>query len=329
MSNNDTNKDAKISELENRLTNSMQERDFLISHHEEENKLFQEKIALLESENRIMTEKIIKKAKDLTNNESIDNIYKSGNTNTNNTVLNRTSVNIGESLNKSRVIGNNVIIGPVGSRVLTKKMLIEIIEDIYNSKTHFDKKCIESKMPKETMEQHMYTYLNQKYGLKNLIIEWATSIINGIRMFSPEDSDILLFGKILRNEIEEEARIVIDKLRTTINDLLVYFLRSKNTLKSNSEIKELAHSRMNSFLNEEEWKAILYYVYETEDAKSLDSRISEYIKRRYIDNTKIDNSKKLTREELQNLSKAKEDMKIAYGEFMKVYTYLINHYRYY
>ncbi len=29
----------------------------------------------------------------------------------------------------------------------------------------------------------MYTYLNQRYGLKNLIIEWAAAIIAGIKNF--------------------------------------------------------------------------------------------------------------------------------------------------
>ena len=33
------------------------------------------------------------------------------------------------------------------------------------------------------MEQYMYTYLNQRYGLKNLIIEWAAAIINAIKMY--------------------------------------------------------------------------------------------------------------------------------------------------
>ena len=43
----------------------------------------------------------------------------------------------------------------------------------------------------------MYTYLNQKYGLKNLIIEWAASIINGIKTYLKDDHDVALFGKIL------------------------------------------------------------------------------------------------------------------------------------
>ena len=29
----------------------------------------------------------------------------------------------------------------------------------------------------------MYTYLVQKYGLKNLIVEWATAIINSIKFY--------------------------------------------------------------------------------------------------------------------------------------------------
>jgi len=39
-------------------------------------------------------------------------------------------------------------------------------------------------------------------------------------MFAAEDSEICLFGKILRNEIEEESRSVIQKLKATIPDIL-------------------------------------------------------------------------------------------------------------
>jgi hypothetical protein len=29
----------------------------------------------------------------------------------------------------------------------------------------------------------MYTYLNQKYGLKNITIEWAMGIVNAIKKY--------------------------------------------------------------------------------------------------------------------------------------------------
>lgn len=189
--------------------------------------------------------------------------------------------NFDNSISKTKV-GSNVIIGPVGSRVLTIKMMKEIINEIYTSKVDFDKKCMENKMPRETMEQHMYTYLNQKYGLKNLIIEWATSIINGIKMYSNEDSDICLFGKILRNELEEDSRLVLQRLKTTLSDLLSYFLKTKHPLKPNNDIKEMLNQRLNGSLTEEEWKFVVEYVYEKEDANNLLGKISDQIRKNHL-----------------------------------------------
>ena len=33
----------------------------------------------------------------------------------------------------------------------------------------------------ETLEQHMYGFFNKKYGLKNLTVEWAMSLVNAIK----------------------------------------------------------------------------------------------------------------------------------------------------
>lgn len=70
------------------------------------------------------------------------------------------------------------------------------------------------------MEQYMYTYLNQRYGLKQLIIEWAQAIIEGIKKYSKEDNDVCLFGKVLRNEVNEEFRLVQLHVKDTINALI-------------------------------------------------------------------------------------------------------------
>ncbi len=317
---------SQVEQLEKQLEQALKHNEFLTKQSQDEQSLLLDKIERLEMENKNMTEKIIKKAKDL----SSDEYTREFNVNKSNLVMNRSSVNIGASgvdLNNSKLLinksfnGNNALIGPVGSRVLTKKMLLEIIEEIYTSKEQFDRKCLESKMPRETMEQHMYSYLNQKYGLKNLIIEWATSIINGIRMFSPEDSEICLFGKILRNEIEEETRVVLQKMKSTFAELLVYFLKAKHPLKSNAEIKEIALSKQSGLLNEDEWKGIIYYLHDKNEGVIIENKIIEFIKKRYIDKPtgKVETgNKKLTREEIQNLSKAKEDYRILYTDFVKV-----------
>jgi hypothetical protein len=88
------------------------------------------------------------------------------------------------------------------------KQLKDIIADIYLHKMKFDTKCRDSKLPIETMEQYMYTYLNQKYGLKPLIIEWASTIITGVKTYLRDDHEITLFAKILKNECDEEFRFV-------------------------------------------------------------------------------------------------------------------------
>lgn len=184
------------------------------------------KIGQLEQENKKMTDNLLQNTRALVGNNSTG-ILKS---NTNNNIrVQSNSTNSSIQMKQVRKQSNskiqkegagNVVVSTTGAKILTRKMLLEIIEEIYHSKTNFDRTSIENKMPKETMEQYMYTYLNYKYGLKSLIIEWAVSIINGIKAFSSEDSAVLLFGKILKNEIEEEFRFTFEKLKKTINDLL-------------------------------------------------------------------------------------------------------------
>lgn len=340
--------DNEIGGFEDKIKLASRERAVLIKQHEEEKQLLTEKIERLEKENKIMTEKLLKNAKDIisgntntVNSGNIGNINNSiltgnnlnnnfnnnpGNlTNSSNLIRNtnpkddNSTYNLAETMNKTK-LGGNVVIGPTGSRVLTIKMMRDIINEIYTSKVDFDKKCQENKMPRETMEQHMYTYLNQKYGLKNLIIEWATSIINGIKMYSSEDSDICLFGKILRNELEEDSRLVLQRLKTTISDLLSYFLKSKMPLKSNGEIKEILAQKTSGVLLEDEWKGIVYYVYEKDDATNLENRIIDYIRKKGLNkNDQLTNSnKKLTREEIIQISKMKEEFKIPYKDFQKI-----------
>ena len=56
-------------------------------------------------------------------------------------------------------------------RELGIKQLKEIVEEVYATKVKFDERCKESNQARETMDQFMYTYLNQKFGLKTIITE--------------------------------------------------------------------------------------------------------------------------------------------------------------
>ena len=82
----------------------------------------------------------------------------------------------------------------------------------------------------------MYTYLNQRYGLKNLIIEWAAAIINGIKAFIKEDHDIAMFGKILKNECDEEFRFIQLHVKETMLSLMRALIKDKHPYKAEAEI---------------------------------------------------------------------------------------------
>jgi hypothetical protein len=51
----------------------------------------------------------------------------------------------------------------IGNRKFTLKMLKDMIYNIYDAKELYNNKCIENKSQKETLEQFMYTYFNNKY----------------------------------------------------------------------------------------------------------------------------------------------------------------------
>ena len=52
------------------------------------------------------------------------------------------------------------------SKGLTLKQLKDVVDEIYDSKLKFDDKNYQGKLARETMNQYLFTYLNQKYGLK-------------------------------------------------------------------------------------------------------------------------------------------------------------------
>lgn len=203
------------------MKEEIDQKNMALDHYKDIEDASLSKINRLEEENKIITNKLFQHTKSLVNNvPGVNNNVNNSENSYNQNVNLSSNKQVQVSNNKPNIPSTSVVISPSGAKVLTKKMLLEIIDEIYSSKTNFDKISIENKMPKETMEQHMYTYLNYKYGLKNLIIEWAVSIINAIKTFSAEESQVLLFGKILKNEIEEDFRFTFERLKKTIKELL-------------------------------------------------------------------------------------------------------------
>ena len=334
--NNDANMNKLLKEKNNEISLLKSQKEELLKKIKEDKNAYEAKIASLEKENKIMTEKLLDKANTLITSPTNEQKETISTISNNNIKLNKKNIkphpNINyrnhsqtpgksrentkfENYNKNRRNPNyslgitNKTRSPVKStentisidnyflytnmnsinintninananrqQLITLKCLKDFMNELYISKENYDIKCVEYKLPKETLEEHMYTFLNKKYGLKNLIIDWARNIINGIKYYSRKDSFVLLFGKIMRNEQEEEARFIIGKVAESIEELLLYYIKRQNPLKSVNEIKKLFEKKKKSVLFEEEWKGIIYSIYEKGEADEIEKKLEIYI----------------------------------------------------
>lgn len=175
------------------------------------------------------------------------------------------------------VQNTNAPIGRTQTRILTLKQLKDTIQDMYAQKVKFDKKCQENRVGKETLEQYMYTYLNQKYGLKPLIVEWAAAIINGVKTYIKEEHDVALFAKILKNECDEDFRFIQVHVKDTLISLVKVMLKDKYPLKSEKDIQKMLDTIQNGKIDDWMWQKILEKMYEEHDAIVLQERIRELI----------------------------------------------------
>ena len=202
-------------------------------------------------------------------------------------------------------INNNVELTNLslaGNRVFTLKMMKEIISNMYTTKIAFDKKCVINKQPKQTMEEYMYIYLNQKYGLKNMVIEWATNIINGIRTFSSEDTEISLFGKILQNELEESCHLLITNLKENINTILISILKSENPYKDEYEINIMKNKLIKGEIPPEKTQQIIENLFDEKGRGVLFEKINTQINNKRTLMMKNNSIKgKYTREEMNKI----------------------------
>lgn len=217
----------------------------------------------------------------------------------------------------------NKLNGPVGKtnvRSLTLKQLKDVINDIYTQKLKYDQKCVESKLPRETMEQYMYTYLNQRYGLKSLIIEWVAAIINGIKTYLKQDHDVALFGKILKNECDEEFRFIQTHVKETLVGLLKALLRERHPLKGESEVNKMMKEIEKGTMEEWQWRKIIEKMYDPNDYEILEQKFIDAIQERRAKTfySTLTDSRKLTREEQMMRMQQKDFELLKFNDFQKI-----------
>jgi hypothetical protein len=172
-------------------------------------------------------------------------------------------------------MGQNI--GKTNRRIVTLRQAKDLIEEISQSKRKLDAKCLESPIPRETMEQHMYNYLSQKFGLRNLVVEWATALVNCLKIYWAKDNDCAVFAMILRNECDEEFRNIQKQVKSTIQDLFMIAMKARLPTKKNSEIQKMLDEKFRGNISQEECVEILRYIYKDEDFNDIKGRVDRAI----------------------------------------------------
>ncbi|GMF13068.1 unnamed protein product [Phytophthora lilii] len=160
----------------------------------------------------------------------------------------------------------------VSIRTLSLKQLVDLINCVYASKAKYDIRATTAGAPRETMEQHLYTYLNTRFGLPKLIVDYASAVWKAAEHFARRENDAAVFVALLRNRLDEGFLEIKKKLQSALVELLRAFFSAKYPVKQGKAIAALVQSRLDGLLHEEEWRNLLTYLYEPQDV-SCSSRM--------------------------------------------------------
>ena len=118
-----------------------------------------------------------------------------------------------------------------------------------------------------------------------MIIEWAQAIISGIKKYQRFDNEVALFGKVLKNEIDEEFRYVQVHVRDTVSVLLKSFLKEKHPTKSETDMQRTIEDIQSDKVPIETfyWTKIIERMYDDNDFELLKSKIRDFAKQKMID----------------------------------------------
>ena len=182
------------------------------------------------------------------------------------------NLNIFEDKNNDMILKEKM-----NPRIISLKNLLDIINQIYKLRSNRIEKQNQGVYNKGTLEQDFYAYLKSRYGLKNLIIEWSINILSSIQAYYEISGEVYLFALILKNELDEDSIEILNKIKTTMNNIL-NLIYDYNI----SKIKDIKQNK--EFINENEWKAIGNLLYNDDDKmknqfiNEVDSFINKLIK---------------------------------------------------
>eukprot|EP01006_Ploeotia_vitrea_P029464 TRINITY_DN62008_c0_g1_i1.p1 TRINITY_DN62008_c0_g1~~TRINITY_DN62008_c0_g1_i1.p1 ORF type:complete len:742 (-),score=78.05 TRINITY_DN62008_c0_g1_i1:1144-3369(-) len=103
--------------------------------------------------------------------------------------------------------------GKIKNKNMSKRDLEHFLKEFWKEKQKLDEK----REVKTTMEEYFYTHLQQRYGMHQVIVEWAYNIVEACKRFK-WDADCELFLTVLEGRLSEQVFhdqiVMINKLKT-------------------------------------------------------------------------------------------------------------------
>lgn len=138
----------------------------------------------------------------------------------------------------------------IKKKTMSLAQVKETIEEISDNKKVFDQKCRKNKAARESMEQYVYLFFKQRFGLNNIVIEWVAALVESLRLYASADSDVALFALVLRNEVDEEFANIQSQIKETIEEILVSLVETNNPNKIKRVINKMVDDKKKGVVSE-------------------------------------------------------------------------------
>jgi hypothetical protein len=168
------------------------------------------------------------------------------------------------------------------ARPWTLKQLREVVHEIVTAKLGNDQRQCLSKKPRETMREHVLTFLNHKFGVKAVIAEWFESIAAATARFAGVDCEMAVFSKIMLNLVDEEYFVEQTMVGDTICELLKSYVKAGLAKKqkdkasvSDELLRKEFQKKQKGNLFDDEWLDMTRFMYGGKDMAGVVAAVRE------------------------------------------------------
>lgn len=159
----------------------------------------------------------------------------------------------------------------------TLRQMNDLIHDIMMNKKAYDQRVSTKQAEPETLENFIYLYFKQKYGLKDLIMVEVASVVEKIKSFAPQSAMIEVFKSILKNELDEKFYWMLESMKTNIKAKLENCYKSKGKKNaSQAELSNYVTSKINGLLDWDEAEYVLENSFDERELKAAKKKFKDY-----------------------------------------------------